>query len=517
MASQDALLTRKLPDDYFEVARAKPSLWCHRFLGTKFSPLQEQIMEAVRDHPRIAIRSCHASAKTHTMGSAALWYLSAYPGSLVLATGPTFRQVQENTWKELTKAYQSAPVPLGGHYRKDCRLQIGPGWGVIGFATDNPINWSGFHAERILLIVDEASGIDEGQMEAMEGLRSAGSVTQVLLSQPTRTSGTFYNAFHGRRDGWCCISISAFQTPNFQPEVLSQWLGREVVFGDGWSPIQMAQHLQGLWHAAGKPQGFTWPVPYLVNPAWACQLAEDYGGVESDSYLVRVLGEFPTGDPHAVISLHDFESACRRAGETTDAAVMGVDVARFGNDDSVIMVRRGPTVVKVEVHHGQDTHEIAGLCSKLAAEMGVVDINVDVIGVGSGVADSLRRMTRARVHDVNVGAKPGRTEDQERFENARAQHYWGLRERFESNEINLGMIDPKLLDRLSPELIGVRYEHTAAGKIKIESKDDFKKRLNRSPDMGDALMLTFASVTDSLLVLSGADIFSDDPFDQFFQ
>lgn len=483
-----------------------------RVLDLKLETIQREMTEAVRDHAQVAVRSCHASGKTHLAGRLALHWVTADADSLAILTGPTFRQVQENSWAELVSAYRPKAGLLGGRMLEGtCRLRMGPRWGVLGFATDNPINFSGFHAGRVLIIVDEASGVDEGLFLALEGLRSSGHVRLLLLSQGTQTAGTFYNAFHDHRQFWHTIVISAFDTPNFQPEVLRDWLGRDPGLLPGMNGAQQAEALQDAWKASQPAPGYRWPKPFLVNPAWACELGAKYG-LDSDEYVVRVLGGFVRGDPFALIPLHWMERARLLVlPPSADAKTwLGLDVAYRGDDDSAIVVRRGPVVMHYEERHGHDTVQVAGWAADLVRRYGVTDVNVDSVGVGAGVVPVLRHQVGARVHEINAGSK---ARDPEHYVRYGDEMLWGLRERFEGEEISLSAVPREALERMSGELTGRRWVRTPSGKIQVEPKDQFKLRLGRSPDAGDALALAFAVPTDELAVIwLGED---SDPFDDF--
>lgn len=470
--------------------------------------------EALRDNSQVAVKSCHASGKTHLAGRLALWWVTAARNSIAILTGPTYRQVFENSWQELVSAYQHegrGQQFIGGRLLDgSCRFRMGPRWGVLGFATDNPINFSGFHADRVLILVDEASGVDEGLYLAIEGLKSSGEVRMMLLSQGTQTSGTFYSAFHDHRRFWSTITISAFDTPNFSPDVLSEWLGHPIDLPESAAVEDKAQVLQRAWEQSQPPDGFTWPYPYLVNPRWACELGAKYGLV-SDEYVVRVLGGFVSGDPYSLVQLHWMDRARLAVLPPSQdpKTWMGVDVAYRGDDDSVIMIRRGPVVLEYQERHGHDTVQVAGWAADLARKYGVTDINVDAIGVGAGVAPVLRGQTSASVHEIMAGAA---ARDSEHYVNLRAEMSWGLRERFESGEISLANIPRDALERLSGELTGVRWFRTPSGKVQIEAKEKFKDRLGRSPDAADALMLAFAMPKGTGLAVSFAGDTGRDPF-----
>jgi phage terminase large subunit len=501
---------------YRERAQADPVWWINTFLGLDLWPKQVEIAEAIRDYPKVAVRSCHASGKTFEAAALALWFAYSFPESMTITTAPGYRQVRENMWGEIAKAYRGAKIPLTGHFTpKSCRLELGPRWGAVGFATDQTERLSGYHRDSMLVIVDEASGIDEILFQGIEGLRSAGSkIRLVLLSQMTRTSGTFFNAFHRDRDQWKCFTIGADDTPNFSPDQVAGWK-------EQGSPVE----------------GYNWSHPYLINPAWASDMKKTWGP-DSDLYRVRVLGVEPKGEASAVIPLYMAEAALERiVPMPTDKQIwMGLDVARQGDDFCYIFIRRGPVVLYGEQFSPASTNpteETIGWALEIATRFGVTDINCDDIGVGAGVFDGLAAIAPMRggihVHPINAGSKP---RDTEHFLNRRAEDYMGLRQRFETGEITLTNIahdpaGPAQIDRLLPELTGLQWKPiTPSGKLVLEAKEEYKKRLARSPDAADALMFAFAMPDDQLNIYTmfdnepegfGADLAPEPEVDSFLR
>ena len=145
--------------------------------------------------------------------------------------------------------------------------------------------------------------------------------------------------------------------------------------------------------------------------------------------------------------------------------------------------RQGDVVLGAETWHGNDTMQTTGIIKNRGFKA-----NVDVIGVGAGVVDRLKEQ-EFPVNGINVGES---AIDKEHFANLRAELYWNLRERFKNGEIDLTRIDQIVYDRLSGELTSVKFKYTSKGQIQLEAKKDMKKRLGRSPDLADALVLAFA-------------------------
>ena len=203
-------------------------------------------------------------------------------------------------------------------------------------------------------------------------------------------------------------------------------------------------------------------------------------------YQSRVLAEFPSEGADALIPLAWIEEAVRRTlrPSTTDPREIGVDVARSGPDETVIGLREGPCFRILRATTRETTMATTGRVRQARAETGADLIRVDVIGVGAGVVDRLKEVGEP-VMGVNFGAGAF---DPERFANARAESYWGLRVRFEEGLIDLPD-DPALIEQLAH----LRWKPDSAGRVTIEKKEEMKRRLKSSPYRADALAIAFSS------------------------
>jgi len=240
----------------------------------------------------------------------------------------------------------------------------------------------------------------------------------------------------------------------------------------------------------------------LDNPAWY-RMEQDYAGNPShdEKWKVAKLAELDGDEERfaqeytcslnkasmnkSVIPLASIIAAMGRVPTGPDLPhVLGIDVARFGSDNSVFTVRHGNAVVRPqEIIHGMDTMQVAKHGRDMAAEDMSESVNVDVIGIGAGVVDALNDMGVQGVNGVNVAEQAW---DSEKFANRKAELYWGLRERFLNDDICIP--DDQDLKR---ELM-VTFDYTITGKIAIQSKDKVKESLGRSPDRAESLMLAFA-------------------------
>ncbi len=448
----------------------KPVWWAENILSAALWEKQQEIIDSVRDNPRTAVRSCHGIGKSFTAGQVILWFLYNFPRSIVLSTAPTWRQVEKLVWKEVRAGYKKSKVPLGGHILpKSPEIQIiQDEWYAMGLSTNDPDRFQGYHEKYILVVVDEAAGVPEDIFEAVEGVLTSEHARLLLLGNPTSLSGTFYSAFRG--PGWNTIAISAFDTPNF------------TEFG-----ITEEDITNGTWEAK-----ITSPLPNskLITPAW---VADKYlrWGPESPAYHARVKGQFPTEADDTLIPLSWIEAAMERWEDTPagEPVEIGNDVARFGSDKTVIATRRGIKVLPLKVYAKKDTMETAGLVIIEYIQQGATKIKVDDIGVGGGVTDRLKEQNYPVV-PVNVGEAAINKED---FANLRSELWWNLRERLDPNpKINPNPIALPKDDELLGDLCGVKYKIDSARRIKVEGKEDMKKRIGRSPDRADAVVLAFA-------------------------
>jgi len=246
----------------------------------------------------------------------------------------------------------------------------------------------------------------------------------------------------------------------------------------------------------------------LDNPAWY-RMEQNYEGnpAHTEAWRVSKLAELDGDEERfaqeyacslnkasmnkSVIPLASILAAMGRVHTGTDLPhVLGVDVARFGSDNSVITVRHGNAVISQESIHGMDLMTLAKRVRDVAAEDMSEAVNVDVIGIGAGVVDALNDMGVQGVNGVNVAEQAW---DSEKFANRKAELYWGLRDRFLNDDICIP--DDQDLKR---ELM-VTFDYTITGKICIQSKDRVKETLGRSPDRAESLMLAF---TPSMCVVA---------------
>jgi len=226
-------------------------------------------------------------------------------------------------------------------------------------------------------------------------------------------------------------------------------------------------------------------------PQWVDEASTTWGE-NSAQYQVRVLGQFPKEADDTLIPLTSIEAATSRGSDPTLAhrtapIQIGVDVARFGTDRTVLCVRQGNRVKDLDQYGKLNTMQTVGRVVDAIARHNPQFVNVDEVGIGAGVVDRLHELGHSNVTGINVGSK---SSDPEHFFNLRAELYDALRTRFEQGDIEI----PNDADLIA-QLAAIRVEFTSRGQLKIESKETMRRRSLPSPDKADALLLAFAPTT----------------------
>lgn len=460
-----------------------------------FQPWSKQceILEALRDHDKVAVRSSHGIGKTAIAAQAALWFVATHANSRVITTAPTWHQVEGLLWRAIRGQIAKArDIGRGDMFPRpqNTKLEFGPEWVAFGLSTDDPIRFQGQHADHLLLIVDEASGVDERIFEAAEGFLTGEGAKVLLIGNPNEVGGQFYRAFTSDAKRWHGIHVSTLDTPNYTGENV---------------PPDVAR--------------------VLPRAGFAGEMAEAWGE-ESSFYQVRVLGNFPTNAADAVIPLAWVERAQQRWREMDHSQLghlktIGVDVAWTGKDQTVLAMRHDDTITELRRLPQLDPMETAGHVKVALNTMSELPqlaptAIVDVIGIGAGVFTRLQEMA-VSVTAFNAGNKTDRRDQtgQLGFVNKRAAAWWNLRELLDPDSGIDIALPPD--DLLIGDLTTPKWRMMSGGKIQIESKDDIRKRLGRSTDDGDAVVQAFWPEGGSGMALArfAADpdlsFFADDP------
>lgn len=434
--------------------------------GVEPDQWQVDVLNAyARGERRISIRSAHGVGKTAVVSWMSIHHvLCRYPQKTA-ATAPSRPQAFDAYYAEVKHWIKELPDALQAllDVKADrIELKNRPESSFLSVRTsrqDQPEALQGIHSDNVLLIVDEASGVPEGIFEAAAGSMSGEAACTVLIGNPVRTSGLFFDSHNRLQANWYTVHVSAFDSSRVSDDFIAE---------------------MGLRY-----------------------------GEDSNAYRVRVLGEFPITDDDSVIPYHLIEEArVREVRSHPDSPIVwGLDVARFGSDSSALCKRRGGEVLeKVKIWKGLDLMQLTGAVKAIWDDCTdatrPAQIFVDGIGMGAGVADRLRELgLPARAINVSESAAL-----KTRYLNLRAELWFEVKEWLQSSVASLPMKDTQLCSELSSP----RYTFKSNGKTQVEGKRDMKKRGVASPNVADALVLTFAG-GGAILAYGSSGTWGDQP------
>lgn len=446
-------LWESLADRLAAIAAPPPSDpvgWARDKLGAHLWSKQVEIAESVCTHRRTAVKSCHGAGKSWTAGMLASWWIDTHsPGeAIVVSTAPTYKQVHAVLWEEIRKQHRIGGLP--GRVTLDDEWKIGDVLVGMGRkpADHDAHGFQGIHRRFVLVILDEACGIPAPLWAAVEAITTNDDARILAIGNPDDPN-TEFGKVCSPGSGWNVLKIDAHHTPNLSGE-----------------PVPDALR------------------PLLPSREWVEDAATRWG-TDSPMYQSKVLGEFPEASELALIKPAWITAAQERTLPPTAPVTLGVDVARYGTDRTIVAHRQGGRIRVISDEGQASTTATSGRVIQAQRDHLADAIRVDGVGVGGGVVDMLAEQGYP-VEDMQAG---GAARDPAHFVNARAEWYWGLREAFESGQIDIDPTD----DQLAAELGALRFEYDSRGRIKIESKDDLRARTGGgSPDRADALALAFA-------------------------
>ena len=429
---------------------------------------QDEILSAARWYERVSVRSGHKISKSTSAAVLAWWFTAdpiERPKARAIVSAPTGRQVKEIIWREVVDLHIRA-TKRGYRLPKPAKAPgTGVAWGdgrqIVGFTIDEgqPEAIAGFSGEHLLFILDEASGIDDRVFEALDGNAAAGA-RFFLISNPTRTSGAFYDS-HQPGSEYFPMHVSSEDSPNITGEAT---------------------------------------VPGLATTAWRDKMVAKYGA-DSLFVAVRIKGEFPTAADDEICGAALVRAAMQREGddEGDDEGdlSLGLDVAGFGGDENILAPRRGQRVLPLVRIEPGESLEVAARALRAIRKIrrGLYErpkLKIDANGVGFGVWSALvsdgfdfddeHFEPRLEVEAIAVNTGESANES-DTFANLRAELHFGLRDFLRAG----GSLPSDAL--LDEELRAPKYSLDKNNRILVEPKLKIRARLGRSPDRGDAVML----------------------------
>jgi len=451
-----------------------PVDWAKRKAGIHLWSKQRDIIHSIQANKKTAVQSGHGIGKSLTASVAASWWVDTHPpeDTLVVSTAPSVKQVHAILWEEIRKIHGRAKLPG--------EVQISDNWIIgrrlVGFGRKPQDHdrdaFQGLHRKYVLVILDEACGLPEWLFLAASAITTGDHCRILAIGNPTDPSSYFRKVCRPG-SGWNTIKISVLDNPRFTGEYL---------------PPEVIEDLTG--------------------PNWVEESKVELGE-GSPLWKAKVEGEFPNLDEFSVIPVGWIEEAQNRwlaweeeTGGKPDPEsrqIIGADIARFGSDKTAFAYRYGDVITKVETMPKRDTMGTAQmLARKLRVGLGDMAV-VDTNGVGAGTYDALRK-TQHYAMGVNVGNRTSLVDStgQIEFYNLRAALMWRLRERLDPARNPTLCLPPD--DQLTVDLSAPRWKTVPGGKVVIESKDDMRKRIGRSPDKGDAVALAMWASAGGVLL-----------------
>lgn len=423
-------------------------------LNAEPDPWQAQFLRHVAGGKRrISVRAGHGVGKSTGCVGAIIWHMVTRFPQKTIITAPTAGQLFDALFAELKMWLNRLPGPIKALFEmtsEKVTLKAAPEASFVSARTssaERPEALAGVHSEHVLLIVDEASAVPEAVFESAAGSMSGENACTILIGNPTRNTGLFFRTHHELAREWTTMHVSCLDSPR-------------------------------------------------VSADFVKQIKDTYGET-SNAYRVRVLGEFALREDDTLISAELIDSAMSRDIQPDPQAplVFGLDVARFGDDRSVLCKRRGNVVTEFKSWQGLDLMQLTGAVVNEIRKDSPAEICIDAIGLGSGVADRLREVApveklKIAVRDVNVSEASAMNDQAAKL---RDELWLSAKDWLDKRACKL----PKD-DDLRAELAAPTYTFTSNGKVKVEGKAEMKRRGMRSPDKADALCLTFASIASRI-------------------
>lgn len=495
------MLTKAQLDDYQALRgiwRKNNLLYAKQRLGLNPTTQQKQLLAAIQpEGAKVSARAGHGVGKSGSVAASIWWMLECFDYPKIPCTAPSASQLRDVLWSELGKWARRSDdlsrangIPEGlwlsnlFNINQDRIADKGAPdqWFAVARTArkENPDALQGFHASgvrisddgtsveevggdgNIMFVVEEASGVDDKIFEVAEGALSSHGARLLMVGNPTRNTGYFARSHKQDRADFTTLHFRCADSP-LVDETYRQRLVRK--FGEGSNVVR-----------------------------------------------VRADGEFPKQDDDTLMSLESVEGALEREPMPVGGdRFLGVDVARYGDDRTVFVLRVGNVVEKCIIKAKQDTMVTAGEAKLYAEQWGASIIFVDECGLGAGVVDRLKELKQPVV-GVNVaesapeGSRIQFTADGRKIIADAPPHrlrdyLWQQMARWiREDEPSFKALDRDNAEDLAGELASVKYKLNSSGELLVESKDEMKRRNLRSPDIADALGLTFSPQGQSMTI-----------------
>lgn len=426
---------------------------------------QEDVFKDIVKYNRVSVKSGQGVGKTGCEAIILLWFLCCFPFPRIVATAPTKQQLHDVLWSEVSKWQSKSPllcdilkwtktyIYMKGYEKR---------WFAVARTATKAENMQGFHEDNMLFIVDEASGVSDPIMEAILGTLSGENNKLFMCGNPTKTNGVFYDSHTKDREHYKCHTVNSLNSPRTNKENINALIKK---FGE-----------------------------------------------DSNVVKVRVYGEFPVQEDDVFIPLSLLENSIYTEPKNKKPTLIhiGCDVARFGDDKTVIAYRVDEKCVIHKKIQGQDLMKTASDILHLAKSLvdkyqfkGQVAIKIDDGGVGGGVIDRLKQMIEndSKLDFMKIiSVAFGRQIKHKYYYDTTTFMMHCLKTLLSDQDEDGNKKDVEIIlpndDDLIGQLSSRKYKMTDRGKIKVESKKEMKSRGLKSPDEGDCILLLALPVSE---------------------
>ena len=459
--------------DIYEASLEDPVHFVRTVLNFDTYDIQDEIIRSVFNKRYTAVRSCHASGKTASAAACVLAWLYLHPPgeALVITTSSDWNQVERGMWREIRLHISKSIWPFPHTNLTDLTLPNGSQ--AFGISTNDASNWHGFHNRYVLLVIDEAAGLDDEIFSALKGIQSGGDVHTIYLMNPTETSGP---------------SVDLFEDPEVNKFVI-----------DGLKlPNMRGLHLYDDTELNNEDNDPDWEHNLLAipdTPENDCELDNDprdyllrrreirkryydtireYGSLKREAvdWWARIRGEFPIELQTQLIKKEWVDRAhTNRIDKRDSVTVVGIDVAGAGTDLTAICVRNGYQIIEEHAWPDEDCYD--KIINVIGPPRTSMWLHVDAVAIGWGLCRELLR----NGYQVKPCNAKEIADDNTRFAMKKAEWYWNLRELFRGDEDGNPLIGGPINPITQQQLASIRWDQKGPhGTVRIESKDDMKKR-----------------------------------------
>lgn len=445
------MIDTKVASEFFKlrpIYRTNPNCFFEDILRFHADDWQREAACDLANNPKVSIRSGQGVGKTGFEAASLLWFLYSFDYARVVATAPTRQQLNDVLWSEVSKWQSKSQILSKLMVWTKTRISLKGAeerWFAVARTATKPENMQGFHEDNMLFIVDEASGVADDIMEAILGTLSGENNKLLMCGNPTKTSGVFYDSHNRDKDLYKRHKISSLSSPRTNKENINS-------------------------------------------------LIRKYGE-SSNVVRVRVKGDFPIDEDDVFITTAAIHKGINTEQnlDNIETLDIGVDVARFGDDNTVIASKVNNTILPLTIHHGYATTQTASdiiyqakvLRNKYEFSKKIY-VKIDDTGVGGGVTDIVNGLKKEEDLDwlIVIPVNFNMSVNHAYYYDFNTVLWGNLKDLLEQGDISI--LDD---EDLEGELTNRKKEFTSNGKIKLETKKQMKERGIQSPDRGDAVAL----------------------------